>query len=215
LEHPISRTRATPSKEIHPLFRAPLEDDNTTHFSVLDAQGMAVSVTLTLSSSFGSKLIAKEAGVILNNSVASFSIAGDNLPTGGRRTVSSMAPTLVFANEELRLVLGTPGGDTIPNTLTQVLRNIVDYGMTLDAAVDAPRIHHGFIPDQIRLEQGRALPANTVRELERLGHQIAAKRTRIGDANSILIDGRAAYAYADPREGGLALAAKPRAVRGE
>jgi gamma-glutamyltranspeptidase/glutathione hydrolase len=173
---------------------------------------MAVSVTLTLSASFGSKLIADEAGVILNNSVASFSIAGDNLPTGGRRTVSSMAPTLVFANEKLALVLGTPGGDTIPNTLTQVLRNIVDYGMTLDAAVDAPRIHHGFIPDQIRLERDRPLPPNTVRELERLGHRIAAIRTRIGDANSILIDGATAYAYADPREGGLALAAKPRAA---
>jgi gamma-glutamyltranspeptidase/glutathione hydrolase len=214
-EHPISRTRATRSEEIHPLFRVLLEDENTTHLGVLDAQGMAVSLTLTLSGSFGSKLIADEAGVILNNSVASFSVAGDNLPTGGRRTVSSMAPTFVFANDQLRLVLGTPGGDTIPNTLTQVVRNIVDYGMTLDVAVDAPRIHHGFIPDQIRLEQARPLPPVTVRELERLGHRIDPKRTRLGDANSILLDGANAYAYADPREGGLALAAKPRAAPGE
>ena len=206
-EHPISRTQAARSEQIHPLFEPPLEDDHTTHFSVVDGAGLAVSCTVTLSASFGSKLIADESGVILNNAVASFSIAGDNLPTGGRRTVSSMAPTLVFENERLVLVLGSPGGDTIPNTITQVLRNIVDYGMTLDAAVDAPRIHHGFIPDQIRLE--RPLPPPTLRELEQLGHRFDAKRTRIGDANSILIDGANAYGYADRREGGLALAAQP------
>lgn len=206
-EHPIVRTRAARSEEIHALFAVPLEDENTTHFSVVDATGMAVSCTVTLSASFGAKLIADQAGVILNNAVASFSIAGDNLPIGGRRTVSSMAPTLVFANDELVLVLGSPGGDTIPNTVTQVLRNVVDYGMTLDAAVDAPRIHHGFIPDQIRFE--RPLPASVRRELERLGHRFAPQQSRIGDANSILIDGTTAYAYADRREGGLALAAKP------
>ncbi|HWO14249.1 MAG TPA: gamma-glutamyltransferase [Polyangiaceae bacterium] len=206
-EHPISRTHAARSEQIHSLFEPPFEDDHTTHFSVVDAAGMAVSCTVTLSASFGSKLIADESGVILNNAVASFSIAGDNLPTGGRRTVSSMAPTLVFENERLVLVLGSPGGDTIPNTITQVLRNIIDYGMTLDAAVDAPRIHHGFIPDQIRLE--RPLAPATLHELEQLGHRFDAKRTRIGDANSILIDGATAYAYADRREGGLALAAKP------
>lgn len=209
-EHPISRKRAVRSEQIHPLFTPPREDENTTHFSVVDADGMAVSCTVTLSASFGSKLIADEAGVVLNNAVASFSSAGDNLPAGGRRTVSSMAPTLVFAKEKLVLVLGSPGGDTIPNTITQVLRNIVDYGMTLDAAVDAPRIHHGFMPDQIRLE--RPLAPLVLRELEQLGHGFAAKRTRIGDANSILLDGASAYAYADRREGGLALAAgAPRA----
>lgn len=207
-EHPISRTQALRSEQIHALFTPPREDENTTHFSVVDAAGMAVSCTVTLSASFGAKLIADQAGVILNNAVASFSIAGDNLPTGGRRTVSSMAPTLVFANQKLALVLGSPGGDTIPNTILQVLRNIVDQGLTLDAAVDAPRIHHGFIPDQIRLEHPLAPPVQ--RELERLGHRFAAKRTRIGDANSILLDGTTAYAYADRREGGVALAAKPR-----
>jgi gamma-glutamyltranspeptidase/glutathione hydrolase len=143
----------------------------------------------------------------LNNAVASFSVAGDNLPTGGRRTVSSMAPTLVFSNGELVLVLGSPGGDTIPNTVAQVLRNIVDYGMTLDAAVDAPRIHHGFIPDQVRLE--RTLAPAVRRQLEQLGHRFASKHSRIGDANNILVDGETAYAYADRREGGLALAAQP------
>ena len=212
-EHPISRTRAARSEQIHPLFTPPREDEHTTHFSVIDASGMAASCTVTLSASFGSKLYADKAGVILNNSVASFSIAGDNLPKGGRRTVSSMAPTLVFANDQLVLVLGSPGGDTIPNTITEVLRNIVDYGMTLDAAVDAPRIHHGFIPDEVRLE--RPLAPETQRELERLGHRFRATHSRIGDANSILIDGDSAYAYADRREGGLALAAKASANPGE
>ncbi|HEY6722369.1 MAG TPA: gamma-glutamyltransferase [Polyangiaceae bacterium] len=207
-EHPIVRGQAVRSERIHPLFTPPREDENTTHFSVVDAAGMAVSCTVTLSASFGAKLIADDSGVILNNAVASFSIAGDNLPTGGRRTVSSMAPTLVFADQKLVLVLGSPGGDTIPNTITQVLRNIVDRGMTLDAAVDAPRIHHGFIPDQIRLERPLAPPLR--RELEQMGHRFAPHRSRIGDANSILLDGATAHAYADRREGGLALAAKPR-----
>lgn len=206
-EHPISRTQALPSAQIHALFTPPREDENTTHFSVVDATGMAVSCTVTLSASFGAKVMAAEAGVILNNAVASFSIAGENLPTGGRRTVSSMAPTLVFADRELALVLGSPGGDTIPNTIAQVLSNVVDRGLTLDAAVDAPRLHHGFIPDEIRFE--RPLDPELKRALERMGHRFAQKRTRIGDANNILLADATAYAYADRREGGLALAAKP------
>lgn len=210
-EHPISRTTASRSDAIHPLPSDPPESENTTHFSVVDAEGMAVSCTVTLSASFGAKVMADDVGVILNNAVASFSISGDNLPIGGRRTVSSMAPTFVFERERLRLILGSPGGDTIPNTVVQVLRNVVDYGMTLDDAVDAPRVHHGFVPDEVRLERTSAISAETRNGLLELGHRFSLKQTSMGDANDILIDGATAFAYADPREGGLARAAEPHA----
>jgi gamma-glutamyltranspeptidase/glutathione hydrolase len=107
------------------------------------------------------------------------------------------------------LVLGSPGGDTIPSTVAQVLRNTVDHGMTIDRAVDAPRIHHGFVPDEVRYEGKRPPPRDVLRALEKLGHRMSDKRLPIGDANDILIEGGVAYGYADPREGGLALAARP------
>jgi gamma-glutamyltranspeptidase/glutathione hydrolase len=105
-------------------------------------------------------------------------------------------------------VLGTPGGDTIPSTIVQVLRNMVDYGMTIDDAIDAPRVHHGFVPDRIRYERDHPPPKSVLSALGRLGHQVLGDRRTIGDANDVLIDERGvAWAYADPREGGLALAA--------
>jgi len=146
---------------------------------------------------------------VLNNSVASFADVGVNLPVGGRRTVSSMAPTLVLAGNEPVLVLGSPGGDTIPSTIVQVLRHIVDHGETLAQAVDAPRIHHGFVPDIVRYEPHRSPPRAVRDDLERRGQHLKAGRFSIGDANDILVQRGAAWAYADPRDSGLALAAKP------
>ena len=206
-EHPIDMARATASSLIHPLFESREEPEHTTHFSVVDRAGMAVSCTMTLSSAYGAKLFSQSTGIILNNSVASFSVAGDNLPVGGHRTTSSMAPTLVFNGDELVLVLGSPGGDTIPNTIVQVLRNVVDYGMTIDRAVEAPRIHHGFIPDEVRFEAQRPISRAIRQGLIGLGHRFGKRRVSIGDANNILIHAGIAYGFADPREGGLALAA--------
>ena len=111
------------------------------------------------------------------------------------------------------LALGTPGGDTIPSTIVQVLRHLVDHGESLSAAVDAPRIHHGFLPDLLRYEPRNAPPAAMLRELTRRGHKLKPSRSAIGDANEILIQGKLAWAYADPREFGLALAAKPAPTR--
>ena len=122
-----------------------------------------------------------------------------------RRMTSSMSPVIVTSGGAPVLVLGSPGGDTIPNTVVRVLRNVVDYGMTIDLAVDAPRIHHGFVPDEIRYESARPPPPGSLAELRRLGHKVSAKTATIGDANSILLEGGIAYGYADPREGGLAL----------
>lgn len=203
---PIDRTRPTPSAEVHPLYAAAMRElEHTTHFSVVDAEGNVVSCTTTLSAGFGARIVAAGTGIVLNNSVAAFGTAGDNLPAPRRRTTSSMAPTLVLRGSEVVLVLGSPGGDTIPSTVTQVLRNVVDHGMTIDQAVDTPRIHHGFVPDLVRYERKRPPPRAVLSALEKLGHRFSDKRIPIGDANDILIADGVAWGYADPREGGLAL----------
>ncbi len=211
---PIDPEHATPSANLRsPARDASTESEHTTHFSVVDAEGMVVSCTTTLSASYGAKLVLPGTGVVLNNSVASFAASGDNQPVGGRRTVSSMAPTLVLDGDDPLLALGTPGGDTIPSTIVQVLRHIVDHGESLSAAVDAPRVHHAFLPDLLRYEPRNPPPAAALRELTRRGHKLRPAGASMGDANELLIQGSLAWAYADPREFGLALAAKPAATR--
>lgn len=213
-DHPIpgmplvDRSRATPSPTVHPLYAASLrETEHTTHFSVVDAEGMVASCTVTLSDGFGAKIVVPGTGVVLNNAVASFASVGENLPEPGRRTTSSMAPTLVLADNRPVLVLGSPGGDTIPSTIAQILRRMVDGGMTIDEAIDAPRVHHGFVPDAFRFEAARPIPQAVLQELCRMGHTVSQRRLPIGDANNISLAEGAAWGYADPREGGLALAA--------
>ncbi len=206
---PIDPQRATPSAQLAPLFPgASNESEQTTHLSVIDASGMVVSLTTTLSASFGAKLTAPGTGIVLNNSVASFSRTGPNQPAPGRRTTSSMAPTLVLDGSRVVLVLGTPGGDTIPSTIAQVLRNVVDHGMPLDRAVAAPRVHQGFLPDRARFESRRPIEAKLVSALKALGHDISGSHLAMGDSNDILVEEEQAYGVADPRGGGLAAAAR-------
>jgi gamma-glutamyltranspeptidase/glutathione hydrolase len=209
-EHPLDAARATPSRTLHPLYAAAMRElEHTTHFATADARGGVVSCTMTLSASFGAKLLTGETGIVLNNAVASFASAGDNTVVGGRRTTSSMAPTLVLGSGKPALVLGTPGGDTIPSTIAQVFMNLVDRQSSLAAAIDAPRIHHGFVPDEIGFERERPLSPLQRKALRAMGHRVVASRAAIGDANNLALwDGRT-YGYADPREGGLALAARP------
>jgi gamma-glutamyltranspeptidase/glutathione hydrolase len=202
----IDLARATPSRKVHPLYDVAVKElEHTTHLAAIDAEGNVASCTTTLSASFGAKVMA--AGVVLNNSLAAFGTAGESTPLPERRTPTSMSPTLVLSGTEPVLVLGSPGGDTIPNTVAQVLRNLVDYDMTLDRAVDAPRIHHGLVPDEIRFESGHPPPPGVLAELRKRGHHLSSKTHAIGDANSIAIADREAYGYADPRGGGLAAAA--------
>jgi gamma-glutamyltranspeptidase/glutathione hydrolase len=205
---PVDPNRATPSAAIHPLFPAALrETEHTTHLSVVDGEGMVVSLTTTLSASFGARLVAPGTGVLLNNAVASFSSVGDNQPAAGHRTTSSMSPTLVLSGSDPVLVLGTPGGDTIPSTIASLVRNLVDRRMTLDDAVDAPRLHHGFVPDVVRYESRHLPPKSVLTSLAKLGHVLRPSPIVQGDANCLLIDGERAFGYADPREpGGTALA---------
>jgi gamma-glutamyltranspeptidase/glutathione hydrolase len=209
---PIAAERATPSAAVHPLYAAALrEAEHTTHLSVSDREGRVVSLTTTLSASFGAKMLVSGSGFILNNAVASFSSMGDNQPVASRRTTSSMAPTLVLRSGKPVLVLGTPGGDTIPSTLALLVRRLIDARMPLDEATDAPRLHHGFVPDRVRTEPDaeHALPAPLKSELGKLGHKLFVARFPQGDANCIAILDRHAFAYSDPREpGGLAAAAQ-------
>jgi gamma-glutamyltranspeptidase/glutathione hydrolase len=207
---PIDPEHATPSANVHPLYEDALHEfEHTTHFSVVDRDGMVVSCTTTLSQSYGARLVAPGTGVVLNNSVASFSAEGVNQPLGGRRTVSSMAPTLVLAAGEPVLVLGSPGGDTIPSTIVQVLRHVIDHDESLASAVDAARVHQSFVPDEVRYEPRTPPPRAVLTELARLGHKLVKGRAAIGDANELLIQAGVAWAYADRREFGSALAAKP------
>jgi gamma-glutamyltranspeptidase/glutathione hydrolase len=207
---PIDRERATRSRALAPLYPGAeaSESEQTTHLSVVDADGMVVSLTTTLSASYGAKLTAPGTGIVLNNSVASFSNSGENQPAPGRRTTSSMAPTLVLDAGRVALVLGTPGGDTIPSTIVQVLRHVVDHGFTLDQAVAAPRLHQSFIPDRARFESKRPLAPALIAALKAMGHEITGSHLAMGDSNDILIDDELAYGVADPRGSGLAQAAR-------
>ncbi len=208
---PVDRQHATPSASVHPLFSQALRElEHTTHFSVADQQGFVVSCTVTLSASFGAKVMVPGAGFVLNNAGASFGSVGDNQPFPARRTTSSMAPTLLLEQGQPLAVLGTPGGDTIPSTLLQLVRHLVDHRMPLDAAIDAPRFHHGFVPDEARYEADHRPPSELLNELKKLGHKVSPRLMPIGDAKCLVLGEEQTFGYADPREGGLALAVAPR-----
>jgi gamma-glutamyltranspeptidase / glutathione hydrolase len=206
LTPPIDPAEATPSAVVYPMARRlPPELPHTTHLSVVDALGNAVSCTVTLSTSFGARYVAPGTGVVMNNSLAAFGGVGLNLPKPGRRMLSSMAPTLLSQQGNVIGVLGSPGGDTIPSTVVQVLRNLVDHRMTLDRAIEAPRLHHGFSPDEVRVERSRPLDPEVVEALEARGHRVVPTESPMGDANEIIVVDGVAYGHADSREGGLAL----------
>jgi len=207
---PIDPTRATPSRQLTRLFPDAFpESEQTTHLAAVDESGMVVSLTTTLSASFGAKLTAPGTGIVLNNSVASFSRTGQNQPAPGRRTTSSMAPTLVLDGGQVVLVLGTPGGDTIPSTIVQVLRQVVDHGLPLAGAVAAPRVHQSFLPDRARFETRRPIEPALIAALKALGHDLAGSHLAMGDSNDLLLEDELAYGVADPRGGGLAEAVPP------
>lgn len=200
--------RATPSAAIKPLTDEPSGDESpeTTHLSVVDREGWAVSLTLTLSAAFGARVLVPEIGVILSNALGAFSPQGVNVAAPGKRMASSMSPTLVVANGATVAVLGSPGGDTIPNTIAQILVSMVDRKATLEDAIDAPRIHHQHRPDRIRFERKRPPPQALLEALQRRGHEVRPGPDQ-GAANCIVLDPATgtAFGYADTRKGGLAI----------
>jgi gamma-glutamyltranspeptidase / glutathione hydrolase len=178
----IQPDRATPSSALKGLAAAE-EHATTTHYSVVDHLGNAVSVTYTINDSFGAKVIAGTTGFFLNDEMDDFTakpgvanvfglVQGKaNAVAPGKRPLSSMTPTLVFKDNKPVLVVGTPGGSRIITTVLEVIVNFIDHGMTLQEAVDAPRIHHQWLPDTIAAEPF-ALSADTVKTLEAMGYKI-------------------------------------------
>ncbi len=209
-----ARDRVTPSSALTPA--AELvdveESHDTTHFSVVDGAGNSVACTVTLSAGFGAYVRVPKVGVILSNAMGGFSPRGVNAVAPGRRMASSMSPTLVVRGDKTVAVLGSPGGDTIPNTVAQILVHLVDHGMALDEAVDAPRLHHQYLPDRVTFERERAPAKDVLEGLRGLGHEVRAG-SRQGAANCIVLDpeSSAVFGYVDPRTGGLA--AGPPATR--
>ena len=173
------------------------EPAETTHFSVLDKDGMAVSNTYTLEGSYGSHVVIKGTGILMNNEMGDFNqqpgttnLTGDigtpaNRIAPGKRMLSSMTPTIVTRDGKVVLITGSPGGRTIINTVGNIVLNVTAWGMTGRAAVDAPRTHHQWLPDQLTIEAG-GVSAATLAQLKALGHDVRMQG-RQGSAQSIWI----------------------------
>ncbi|MBU1271527.1 MAG: gamma-glutamyltransferase [Alphaproteobacteria bacterium] len=181
-----------------------VEGIDTTHFSVVDGEGNAVSNTYTLGSSFGSGAVVDGAGFLLNDQMKNFNrrMGPDGRPVTangmepGKRMISTMAPTIVFKDGRPWLVTGTPGGSTIPNSLFQLIVNVVDHGMNIAEATTTPRVHQDGATGDLQVESG--LNRDTIRLLEALGHEVEVGQT-IGSSQSILIGNGLLMGAADPR----------------
>ncbi|GAB2796855.1 gamma-glutamyltransferase [Halomonas shantousis] len=204
----IDLNRATPSTEIAPGNPLPYESNETTHFSVADDKGLAVSNTYTINFSYGSGIVVDGAGFLLNNEMDDFSakpgvpnayglIGGDaNRIAPEKRMLSSMTPTIVKRNGRNFLVTGSPGGSRIITTTLQVVMNAIDHDMNIQTAVSVPRIHHQWLPDEIRVEQG--ISPDTVSLLEAMGHTVT-RQDAMGAAQSIMVRDAMFYGGSDPR----------------
>ena len=187
------------------------EHEQTTHFSIVDRDGNAVSNTFTLEGGFGSHVVVPGTGFILNNEMGDFNkkpgetnLGGDigtaaNLIEPGKRMLSSMSPTIVTRGGKLFLVTGSPGGRTIINTVLEIVLNATTYGMHVRQAVDAPRFHHQWLPDTAVFERG-ALRPQTLSGLREMGHAITMRGGQ-GDGHSIMIRRGVAYGANDHRSG--------------
>jgi gamma-glutamyltranspeptidase / glutathione hydrolase len=190
-------------------------DAGTTHLSVIDAEGTAVACTTTINTAFGAMLVGGSTGVLLNNEMDDFSakpgspnmfglVGGSaNAIAPGKRMLSSMTPTIVVKDGRTWLVLGSPGGGRIITTVLQVLLNVVDHGMDVQEAVDAPRFHHQWLPDAVLLER-RGFSADVVDALEAMGHTVRVGPDS-GDVPLLAIDPSSGLRLgaADPRQDGV------------
>lgn len=190
---------ATPSHQIkHGNILAP-ESKETTHYSIVDSYGNAIAATTTLNASFGSKLYSKKLGFFLNNEMDDFSAkpgtpnlfgligADANAIAPQKRMLSSMTPTLVEKDNKLWMSLGTPGGSTIITSVLQTILNVYEFNMSMQQAVDAPRFHHQWLPDVVKVE-ATSFDAKTIKDLENKGYVIDYKNpSSIGTVDAILV----------------------------
>ena len=205
----IDVTRATPSDQLGGAsVAAGRESDDTTHFSVIDRAGNVVSNTYTLNGFYGSQVIPKGTGVLLNDIMSGFSEDPDdrNRIGPGKRPVSSMTPTILQTKDGRPwIALGSPGSATIPNTVLQVIVNLIDFKMSLRDAIEFPRIHHQFRPDRIDAEPA-SLIADVAEKMGRLGHTINPNLRSQGDVHAVGVDGTGyRIGWSDGRRGGRAL----------
>ncbi|MGB0893546.1 MAG: gamma-glutamyltransferase [Parashewanella sp.] len=207
----IAMNKATPSTEIKAGNLAPYESDQTTHYSVVDKWGNVVTNTYTLNFSYGSGLVAKGTGILLNNEMDDFS-AKPGVPNGfgllggqansiqaNKRPLSSMSPTIVFKGNQPFIVTGSPGGSRIITTTMQIIMNVIDHHMNIAEATNASRIHHQWLPDEIRVE--RNLNADTIRLLRERGHKVKVKSS-MGSTQSIEITPEGIFGASDLRRAG-------------
>ena len=209
---------AEPSLEILPgIADSYPESEETTHYSVIDKFGNAVSTTTTINSSFGSKVVVDGAGFLLNNEMDDFSskpgepnqfglIGSDaNKIEPGKRMQSSMSPTIILKDNKPFMLIGSPGGSTISTVVLQVILNVLDYGMDIQQAIDMPRIHHQWLPDELNYERF-GLSLDVIQSLQNKGHTIGDIRT-LGRCEGIVVDfeNEIFFGATDPRGYGAAI----------
>jgi gamma-glutamyltranspeptidase/glutathione hydrolase len=195
----FNKNRASNSLDIHPGSPEGYTSEETTHYSVVDAQGNAVSATTTLNGTFGTGIVVDSAGFLLNNQMDDFSVkpgypnmyglvGGEiNSIQSGKKMLSSMTPVIVEKDGKLFLVAGSPGGSTIPTTILQIIVNVIDFGMNIQEAVDAGRFHNQWLPEQTSFEKN-SIDSLTVIKLIGMGHTFN-ERTAMGSVNAIMILG--------------------------
>lgn len=206
----IDKQKAVPSSSVRPGLEIP-EGTHTTHYSVADKYGNAVSVTYTINSLYGSGACVNGAGFLLNNEMDDFAakagvanqfglVGSDaNCIEPQKRPLSSMSPTIVTKDGKLFMVVGSPGGSRIITTVLQVISNVIDHNMTISEAVSYPRVHMQWLPDELRIEKFGLSP-DTIAELKAMGYDIKVKDF-MGDVNAIIIDNKHGIFYGshDPR----------------
>ncbi len=207
----IDQAKARPAAAIRPGDLAPYESDQTTHFSVVDEAGNAVANTYTLNFGYGTGLVAEGTGILLNNELDDFSakpgtpnayglIGGAaNAVAPNKRPLSSMSPTILLKDGKPFLVTGSPGGSRIITTTLQIIMNVVDHGMNIAEATFAPRIHHQWLPDELRIEPG--ISPDTIKLLEAKGHKVTVGAA-MGSTQSIMVTGQGLFGASDPRQPG-------------
>jgi gamma-glutamyltranspeptidase/glutathione hydrolase len=203
--------QATRSQDLAPFPIEGIEGSHTTHLSTIDGDGNAVALTYTLEEGYGCKAVVAGAGFLLNNEMGDFNLIPGRTDVSGRigtepnriaprkRMLSSQSPTIVLKDGKVRLVTGSPGGRTIPNTTLWVILNVLEFGLDPATAVEAPRTHHQWFPDVLQLE-GRAWDEVTLSNLKERGHRLRVGGTQ-GDAHTIVVDPttRMIHAVPDPR----------------
>ncbi len=205
----FTMNRATSSSVVGKIIPQPKESTETTHISIIDKEGNAVAVTTTLNGLYGSKVVVSGAGFLLNNEMDDFSVkpgvpnmfgavGGEaNAIQPGKRMLSSMTPTIVMKNSKPYIIVGTPGGTTIPTSVYQSIVNIIDFKLSPNMAVNAPKFHHQWLPETVMVESN--FPETTIKDLEKNGYEIA-RTSQIGRTELIIIDEQGnAIAVADGR----------------